>query len=451
MIGLAARSGIALGLNLWQAASKHDLKSDEARKLLWWSIFRLENVLSVMTGRVSCLGSTFCSLFPPQLEPILNSAGSDNRPSTNAHQWTIELGKTQMDSQREFLQSLTPSRSFYFFYMVDLSLIVHSIINEVYAIDSSRAGRARVEGRIAYHNKKMDYWMTSLHPSFRFQDSHGNLQMGISSPFQISLALNYYSACIVLNRPCLNSHAFGKKSVSQPSRSRFANMTALNCLRAALAVMALLPDQPDLTWCYEVLQWWDLLHILTQSIVVLLLEISIGPIPTRSDQSAIPVEPTVLVWTRMKQGLSWLHCMGKTSEAARRAFQFFDSCIHRIAPAKGLDLRGIPSMFGSSQTSCDSNFPWLRDSFEESTMTPQEGSQFSDQVYLKSTESDNISRHGHTSDDDSTPQYPEIQSPLSRIPGTSAVLDPDIDMSELISTSDANIENLLLFMMGSNV
>ncbi|KAJ5267885.1 hypothetical protein N7478_010693 [Penicillium angulare] len=450
IIGIAVRSGIALGLNLQQKSSQHDLKSDEARKLLWWSIFRLENVLSVMTGRVSCLGSAFCSTPPPLLGLVLGSYESDIRQSIYETRWTIELGMEQMDSQRRLLQSLTTSPSLYSFYIVDLSLIVHAITNEVYAIDSSRAGRARVESRIAFYSKKVDCWISNLHPSFSFQDSQGNPQLRISSPFQISLALNYYSARIVLNRPCLNSHAI-ERSGSQPSRSRCANMTALNCLRASLAVMALLPDQPDLTWCYEVVQWWDLLHLLTQAIVILLLDISIGPVPTTSDERAVSVESQDLVWTSAVKGLSWLHCLGRTSEAARRAFQFFDSCIRRIAPAKNLDLRSIPSTLGSFQTSRDPNFPWLRDSPEENAMTPQQETQVSDdQEYLKSTDSPNFSRHGDAHDS-TRPQDPEeAQSPLSRMSGASVVLDTDTIMSGVISNSDANIEDLLLSMVGSN-
>lgn len=404
-----------------------------------------------MTGRVSCLGSAFCSTPPPLLGPGLGSAGPDIHPPPNAHRWTIELGKKQMDSQRDLLQSLTPSTSLYFFYMVDLSLIAHTIASEVYAIDSSRAGRARVEGRIEFYSKKVDYWKSTLHPSFSFQDNQGNPQLRISSPFQISLALNYYSARIVLNRPCLNSHAFGNKSGSQPSRSQFTNTAALNCLRASLAIMALLPDQPDLVFCYEVLQWWDLLHVLTQATVILLLDISIGPIPTRSGERTVSVESSDLVWTRTKKGLSWLHCLGRTSEAARRAFQFFSSCIGRIAPANDLDLSGIPATFGSFQTSRDPNFPWLRDSPEENAMAPQQEVQaLNDREFCKWMDSPNLSRYGNIHDDTRTQDSEETPSSLSIIPSTSAVLDADTDMSELISNSDTSIDDLLMSMAGSN-
>lgn len=72
MIGIAARSGIALGLNINKRVSIFDVKAREARKHLWWSIFRLENILSVITGRVSCLGNASLSMSPLFLDSSLD-------------------------------------------------------------------------------------------------------------------------------------------------------------------------------------------------------------------------------------------------------------------------------------------------------------------------------------------------------------------------------------------
>jgi hypothetical protein len=61
MIGIAIRSAIALGLNLRIKDNRVDLQASEARKRLWWSIYYLEHVLSVMTGRISYLGDGCCA------------------------------------------------------------------------------------------------------------------------------------------------------------------------------------------------------------------------------------------------------------------------------------------------------------------------------------------------------------------------------------------------------
>ncbi|KAJ5981976.1 hypothetical protein N7451_012076 [Penicillium sp. IBT 35674x] len=77
MIAIAARPGISLGLNLQRKNDSFDKKSRETRKQVWWSIFRLEHILSVMTGRDSCVGSSSRTLAPPLPFPTLVHAGID--------------------------------------------------------------------------------------------------------------------------------------------------------------------------------------------------------------------------------------------------------------------------------------------------------------------------------------------------------------------------------------
>ncbi|KAJ6003853.1 hypothetical protein N7540_013135 [Penicillium herquei] len=444
MIGIAVRSGIALGLNLQKKGIiPFDVKSNEARKQLWWSIFRLENHLSVMTGRVSCLGGVSSSTSPPPLGPILEPARSEFDQYTCEHRWTIHLEKKKMDSQRKYLKSLAPSSSLYFFYAMDLSLIVHAIANEVYAIDRSHTGWSRVEGRIDLYSKKMDYWMSTLHPSFRFQDHPGNKIPKSRSAFQISLGLNYYGACILLYRPCLSSHAAGRKAGLPTCRSRCATFSARACVQASLAVIDLLPDRPELAWPYNLLQWWDILHVLTQATVILLLDISLDPMPTILCESADPVERTGPTWSRARKGLSWLHCLGMTSEAARRAFQFMISCVRRMAPAKLLNLEGIPSSFTSFQTSADPNIPWLRDLHEKRAVTPSHDRGSS------STEPPNLVFHNEIYNDLSFQEPRDLPPSLSGFSNASVLLDAEIDLPEFISSPGAHIDDLLLSIISN--
>jgi hypothetical protein len=329
--------------------------------------------------------------------------------------------------------------------MIDLSLITHNITNELYATDHSRPTWSLVEGLVASHSKKLDYWESTLHPDFCFQEGQPESRPRNCSPFQISLALSYYSARIVLNRPCFNRRAFEDQSSLPKSRSD--NMIALKCLRASQAIIEVLPDQPDLTWCYEVLGWWDLLHVLTQAIVVLLLHISIGPELSKSREITYPLESPDGFWTAVKKGLSWLHCLGRTSEAARRALQFFDSCIQRTAPSKGLDLRDIPSMIGLTPTSINSNFPWVRRPSDGTAVSLQQGIRaIDDRGFSEPKEFSNDALDGGIKDDTLCLDLQEVQSPW-RIPGAATVLDADIPLSEVIPHPDAKIEVILLSMM----
>lgn len=358
MIGLATRSGIALGLNLRRTNNKFDPESNEARKRLWWSIFYLEHLLSVMTGRVSCLGDGSCSAHPPLLENPeyglsgVGQLGYGRFAQVSDMQWTIYQRDEQIEAQHTRLKSMEPSASLYFFYLVDLALITHAITNREYSTSIFRDGWAQIESRIGIYSQKLDQWVSGLHPSLVFEDNHGNLLPRSRSCYPVSLALHYYSARIVLNRHCLIRPKTDGKTDIRFLQSRFRNKTASAFLRASLALIAVLPDQPDTGWAYNVAPWWSFLHFLMQATIVSLIHLSVVPRPTRAETgegAAGSTETPEVVLAATKKALHWLHCLGRTDGAARRAFQLCDSCIRRIAPRKGLDLDGIPSTIGLSQ------------------------------------------------------------------------------------------------------
>src|SRR4051812_5821202 len=119
MIGTATRSSIALGLHLQVAHAKFDVESLGSRRRLWWSIFLLEHLLSMMTGRVSCIGNS-SSAPPPRpsegLECVPSGVGvsSHERLVINSSiQWTIFL--QQPEAQHETLRTMAPNHSLYFF------------------------------------------------------------------------------------------------------------------------------------------------------------------------------------------------------------------------------------------------------------------------------------------------------------------------------------------------
>ncbi|KAE8548937.1 hypothetical protein EYB25_009320 [Talaromyces marneffei] len=63
--GIAVRSAMALAINLRITDTDLQPGSKEARSRLWWSIYMLENVLSHMTGRRTCIGSLSFSVDQP--------------------------------------------------------------------------------------------------------------------------------------------------------------------------------------------------------------------------------------------------------------------------------------------------------------------------------------------------------------------------------------------------
>ena len=201
--------------------------------------------------------------------------------------------------------------------------------------------------------------------------------------------------------------------------------------------MALLPDQACLDWCYGLPEWWNFLHILNQATVILLLDISIGPVPTRLNEEAVPAEPIEVVLNGVKKGLSWLHCLGKTSEAARRASEFGHDCIRRIATTKDLDLSGLPSPVVPFRNVLGTNAIVSQDAIEA--------------VSAPGCSKPAVSPRSSCADESFHVHPQKMQFPPKGIRDASPVFDADSDMSRFIlHANDAEIEELLLSMTGFN-
>ncbi|KAI2673850.1 transcriptional regulator family: Fungal Specific TF [Penicillium roqueforti] len=325
-----------------------DAEATEARKRLWWSIFYLEHLLSAMTGRASCLGDGSCSAPPPL--PFEHSEyefsdvgqwGDGRLAHAGDMQWTIFQSDEQIEAQHTSLKSMQPSASLYFFYLVDLALITHSITNREHSTSIFRDGWIQIESRIEIYTQKLDQWVSGLHASLAFEDKHGNQHPRSRSYYQVSLALHYYSARVVLNRHCLTRpETAGKSGINLP-RSQFYDKTSSAFLRASLALIAVLPDQPDTVWAYNVAPWWGFLHFLMQATIACLIHFSVLSVPASVEtEEGAPgsVETPEVVLAATKKALHWLYCLGKSDEAARRAFLLCNNCIRRIASSKGLDL-----------------------------------------------------------------------------------------------------------------
>lgn len=449
MIGIAARSGVSLGINLDKRHGGLDDNSEEARKQLWWSIFRLEHLLSVMTGRVSCIGLASSSLSPPLPVPSLAHTGfaqqTDYLTSGQLSQlrWTMQTNPKSAVTQVELLKSLHPSAALYHFYMVDLSLIAHEVSSSVYATDTYRTDWARIESRISICSTRIDSWLSRLNVAFHFQDKDGNSFSKIESSFQISLALSYYSTRIVLYRPCLNRPAFEKNTGLRLPRSRFSNLSALACLQASLAIARLLPDQTSLDWSYQLLEWWGFVHVLTQASVILLLDISIGPVPTKPGQTDVVTESAEDVLKAAKKIILWLQCLGTTSSSAQRSFEFANRCIHSLTAAKESDLSdlpGIPPMAHRAHT--DQSTPKKEDfsPFDSGRPDIDDAKQKSkDFVPSEESDKENMNKNEATKD-----------SPATIQPSIFSLYDCDVDMPDVpLENQDSEFQELLLSMMTS--
>ena len=348
MIGTAARSSISLGLHLRASHNKLDAQALEARHKLWWSIFILENLLSVMTGRASGLGNSFFSAPPPlasgDMSPFTNKSSNArlDRPSENPPmQWTMNQKFEQLKAQRAVTKEMHATNELYFFYLADLIVISHTASTKVYSTDAVKRGLDDIERRIHLYNSMMVEWRSGLPDSLSFEVLDTSPNLPIMDSFRISLAMHYYSSRIILNRPCLTRKKDGKSAdTSRLSRQR--RDIEKTCLQSAFAILEIFPNEPVSEWLCSA-PWWNVLHFLVQAITILLIQFSFGcssqmqksPISTSDWSSEQFMErPEAAdheaVRIATKKGLAWLCHLGRTDDSAHRAFEICDSCVRRI-------------------------------------------------------------------------------------------------------------------------
>ncbi|KAL4969445.1 Zn(II)2Cys6 transcription factor [Aspergillus stella-maris] len=368
--GRAVRSAIALGLNLRASSDDIDPVSKETRTQIWWSIFSIEHLLTSMTGRASSVDYRSMSLYPPipydegQFDSSkLHNLLASIQVREERLQWTVHANDLNLNERTQWFRSLPATQSLYFFLLVDLFLITHAAVLAVYGL-TAKNGTGQSE--IPRHQEKLYTWLSNLKPPFAFTNEDGKLDVDRTSKSQVSLALEFYSSQIILARPCLTRPDVKAGTNIRFPRSRFGNDTAKTCIHSAVALIAVLPETPDTDWILHKTPWWCILHFIMQALTVLLMQLSIGPIRTKSgpanvqyqnqsaarqhqgqgqgpSQGPAPEHDFDAILEACKKALRWISRMAQDDQSSCRAFEIANSLIRRIAKAKGFDLHRVPS------------------------------------------------------------------------------------------------------------
>jgi hypothetical protein len=341
MIRIASGSGIALGINMNNVDEQTELASKETRCRLWCSVFILEHQLSIMTGRPSCLMNSFSANAPLPVEENQYQefwAVQLDRDPLLRHKlltWTLYQDE-DVGSRRQLLKSVSRNPSMYFFYMVDLSLIAQGICGHLYGARAFE-GWDRVERQMDFYANKLDIWLAAISDQFPV-----TLKNGCFSRQEVSLALNYQSVRIVLSRPCLSRPGINQQSGIRLPRSRFGNNKALNCIEAALSLLGILPEEPDINWIYTYSPWWAMLHFLMQAVIVLLIQMTVGPVPTKTRRAveeydyddSHALETLAAVPLACRKGLRWLQSMAMVDHAWQTGFTMCNDIFSRLERSK---------------------------------------------------------------------------------------------------------------------
>ncbi|KAL3462209.1 fungal-specific transcription factor domain-containing protein [Aspergillus heterothallicus] len=378
--GWATRSAISLGLNLRTISDQIDPVSREMRTRLWWSLFSLEHILSSMTGRSPCVDLPSTTAYPPipYCEAQYEHAEvvellSDPTMREEKLRWAIYATDSELESRTAWLKSVEPTPSLFFFYLIDLFAITHAAVKAIYTLSKERDTGL---SEIPLFQKKLHAWLSHLPPPFAFTNDDNVSAVSQESRYQVSLAMAYYRAQIILSRPCLTRPGFKGRTNIRFSRSRFGDDTARTCIHSAVALISILPDKPDMNWLLRTTPWWCVLHFIMQAITILLIQLAVGQVPAEDEDTGVrhsgdiksDVAPEVVL-ELAKKGVRWLHRMGEQDTSSQRAFQITERLLRRIAVAKGLDVDVIPWSPGHDKPSPSYDAsgvdPWMLQSHQD--------------------------------------------------------------------------------------
>ncbi|OQE23717.1 hypothetical protein PENSTE_c008G01500 [Penicillium steckii] len=365
LAGSAVRGALALGLHLRSVGSCTSDTSKEIRYRVWWSLYTVEQLLAVITGRPSCIVDSSCTTPLPvpfdegdfqkdevsllisntaqnTCSPLKQMTSSNNAAKLDsaADSDTTDEGNeadTKM-SRAEYLKSLPPSKR---------------MTVKLYSPEALQAPWASTKFIIQSLMLDIDSWFMNLPPSYDFTSTQTS-QCPLGQ--RMGLAFLFYSTKIGITRPCLcrleTSQSDGDLTYE------FCNKTAAECVESACHMLTLFPDSPDAALLHRISPWWCTLHYLMQSITVLLLELAF--------QAQHVPEKAAMVSKAAKKALHWLHTLSKTNAACERAWKLCDGFLRRLAPHFGISISEISENEDSS-TSSLVDVPEL-DEIQESTL-----------------------------------------------------------------------------------
>ncbi|KAJ5167310.1 uncharacterized protein N7482_006091 [Penicillium canariense] len=347
--GSATRGALALGLHLRNVGVCTSDTSKEIRYRVWWSLYNVDHLLGVMTGRPSCIIDSSCTTPLPvpfdesefqkeevaqlisiggrgissPLDRMSLSGSAANLDSTadSATNDTPAESDTKM-SRAEYLKSLPPCMSLYFLQMTSLTTIAKRMTTKLYSPEALNSPWATIEFTIQSLMLEIDSWFMNLPSAYDFTSTQSS-QCPLGH--RMGLAFLFYSTKIGITRPCLcrldPSPSDGDKT------HEFCSKTAAECVESACHMLTLFPDTPDVALLHRISPWWCSLHYLMQATTVLLLELAFH-------SQHVP-EKMTMVSKAAKKSLDWLSALSMTNMASERAWKLCDGFFRRLSPHIG--------------------------------------------------------------------------------------------------------------------
>lgn len=347
---------MAMGLNLRSETDSVAHLSKEIRYRVWWALFLLDTVLSVMTGRPPSTGAIFCTTPLPipfqeedfqdegivqlitdqsirntLMNSLLTSAHTPSGSSETPTERTLsvssasgETAKSESASQT-MSETPTPNTSLYFLYVVDLAFLMREAIETLYAPGTARRSWLEMEIAIDKFNDNADKWLTRLPTEFQFAE------LDPTRPFarqSASLAFRFYTTKLIITQPCLRRLAYQRPGAGSPGA--VCDTMAAICVHVSMQTIDLLPESPDAARLYGVSPWWCVLHYVMQATTVLLVELFTRTQPGTTEAASL-VE-------KIEKAARWLRAMSTKDDSSRRAWLVCMDLLSRHGSKFALDV-----------------------------------------------------------------------------------------------------------------
>ncbi|EPS25587.1 hypothetical protein PDE_00521 [Penicillium oxalicum 114-2] len=352
LAGGAVRGALGLGLHLQNVGGCTSDTSKEIRYRVWWSLYDIEHLLGVMTGRPSCIMDGSCTTPLPvpfdesdfqkeevaQLISVAGRGTSSPLDRVSLHGNTANLESTaesdsgestavadQKRSRTEYLKTLPPCMSLYFLQMTSLTIIAKRMTTKLYSPEALQSPWASIEFTIQSLTLSIDSWFMNLPPAYDFTSTQSSQCPVVQ---RMGLAFLFYSTKIGIARPCLCQP---ESSPSEDGKTReFCSKTAAECVESACHMLTLFPDNLDAALLHRISPWWCTLHYLMQATTVLLMELAFRSrhVPDKAN----------MVLKAARKAVEWLAVISKKSTASARAWKLCDGFLRRLTPPEGVAM-----------------------------------------------------------------------------------------------------------------
>lgn len=332
-MGTALRFANALGLHVRNEDPSATPTKRELFVRIWWSLYSLERLLSVVTGRPSVIVDSTCSVpFPiPVPEDQLSDDFSEMERLRKTHSTTPVQSPTASHAFYN-MPPPTPTRASnpsghagsYFNAIVELGIITQNILTSLYSAGTMIRSLEEIHQNIVQLGQSLDGWANSLPWEFNVTHSPSEPQRRE----RMILGMYYRGAKILLTRPCIGG--LGHGGSRNAFLEGFARRTAAICVNAAKVTVDCLPDQPNPRFLYENGPWWCSVHHLMQALsVFLLVLVFMAPNP----------QEIAILAPYIRKIVHWLHAM--QDPVAEKAYQVAVSAVDTVGNSLSIDLSGV--------------------------------------------------------------------------------------------------------------